>query len=422
MKKKKIRNILIAVAVVVVIAAAVILTVSLRKDGHGLNAFERAATAASAKGEKVSMIEYVLTLDTLMSNSTSASSMTDEQLRRYQESAAKQALMVKLYTKEAKSLGLKLTDEEVQKSKDAAQAQIDAVVENYTKNLISNGSFSKATLNKQIANYYAQIGMNQSRYYSYIRERTEASYYMSKLQEYYRENGSGLDENEVLTYYRDSVKESMANYEPGNYSLYTQFYTMGYMAPMYYVPEGFIYVDFIRVSKDTEEEVKEILNKVEGLKVTSEDGTVTVTGKTEGESMTFDELKESDENKDSYRTILKSPYAIGEDDVSYLVSDAESGKTFFEKASALEIGEIDSLIVPVKGTAEEGEEAPITGYTGYIFRRAEGNMCEEGDSGIIKIDYYDGVRESMEEGLREEKWLADIKMEDGVYAYKGIVE
>lgn len=403
-KKKTIRNILIAVAVVVVIAAAIVLTVSLRKDGHGLNAFERAATAASADGEKVSMIEYALTLDTLLSNGADASTMTDEQIRRYQESAAKQALMIKIIPKEAKALGLTLTDEEVQKSKDAAQAQIDAVVENYTKNLINNGSFSKAALDKQIANYYAQIGMNQSRYYAFIRERAEASAYESKMHEYYHENGSGLDENEVLTYYRDSVKESMADYQPGNYSMYTQFYAMGYMAPMFYVPEGFIYVDFIRVSKDTEDEVKAIIEKVNS-----------------GEQ-TFDALKESEENKDTYRTVLKSPYAIGEEDCTYLVSDAEGSKEFFEKASALEIGGIDSLIVPVKGTAKEGEEAPITGYTGYIFRRAEGTMCEEGDSGVIKIDWYDGVRESMEEGLREEKWLADIKTEDGVYAYKGIVE
>lgn len=56
-KKKTIRNIVIAAAVVVVIVAAVILGIALRKDGHGMNAFERSRTAASANGVSVSMLE-----------------------------------------------------------------------------------------------------------------------------------------------------------------------------------------------------------------------------------------------------------------------------------------------------------------------------------------------------------------------------
>ena len=398
-RKKTIRNILIAAAVLVAVVAAVVLSISLRKDGHGLNAFERARTAASADGAKVSMIEYALSLDTLLSNnSATASELTDEQLHSYQESAAKQALLVKIYAAEAKKLGLKLTDEEVQKSKEAAQEQIDAVVENYTESLIENGSFSKAVLNKQVVNYYQQIGMNQSRYYAFIRERAEASYYQTKLNNYYKENGSDLDENEVLEYYRDSVKETMEDYQPGTYSMYTQFYAMGYTSPMLYVPEGFIYVDFAEINKETEEEVNVIINKISS-----------------GE-MTFEELVEAADNVDPYRTALKAPYAIGEGDYSYLCGEEE----FYTKASELEIGEIGTLIVANKKTSEDSEEETITGYTGYLFRRAEGNMCEEGDSGVIKIDYFDGVRESAENGLREEKWMADFKTEDGVFTYKGI--
>ena len=151
-RKKTIRNIVIAVVVIIVIVAAIVLALSFRKDGHGLNAFDRARTAASADGEKISMIEYALSLDTLLSGS-SGTDLTDEQIRRYQENAAQQALLSKIYTKEAKALGLSLTDEEIQKAKDTAQQQIDAVVENYTKNLISGGSYSKSALNKQIANY-----------------------------------------------------------------------------------------------------------------------------------------------------------------------------------------------------------------------------------------------------------------------------
>ena len=398
-RKKTIRNILIAAAVLVVVVAAIVLTVSLRKDGHGFNAFERAATAASADGEKISMIEYALSLDTLLSNNSNASSLTDEQIREYQETAAKQALLVKIYIKEAKALGLKLTDEEVQKCKDAAQEQIDGIVETYTKSLIEGGSFSKAALNKQITSYYNQIGMNQSRYYAFVRERAEANYYLTKLTEYYQENGSGFDEEELLAYYHKSVEETMEGYEEGTYSLYTQFYAMGYTSPLLFVPEGFIYVDFIQLKKDTQEEISAIVDKINS-----------------GE-MTFEELMDSEDNQDTYRTKLKAPYAIGKGDYSYLCGEEE----FYTKAEELEMGEIGTLIVPIKGTAEEGEEAPITGYNGYLFRRAEGNMCEEGDSGVIKIDYYDGVRASAEEGLREEKWTADLSYSDSMFTYKGIV-
>ena len=78
------------------------------------------------------------------------------------------------------------------------------------------------------------------------------------------------------------------------------------------------------------------------------------------------------------------------------------------------IGEIGSFIEePV--TAEDGT---VT-VTGYLFRRAEGNMCMDGDSGVIKIDYYPGVRASMETQYRVDQWLADIRYEDAMYAYKG---
>ena len=147
-----------------------------------------------------------------------------------------------------------------------------------------------------------------------------------------------------------------------------------------------------------EEEVSEIIDKINN-----------------GE-MTFDELMASDENVYSYKNTLKAPYAIGENDYSYLCSE----EAFYTEAAALEIGKISTLVVPVKGTAEEGEEAPITGYTGYLFRRAEGNMCENGDSGVIKIDYYDGVRDSVVSGLREERWLGDLELNDVLYTYKGI--
>ena len=215
-KKKTIRNILIAVVALVVIAAVIFLSIAFQKDGHGMNMFQRAKTAASVDGIKVNMIEYALTFDMLLSNnSLTASSLSDDQLKMYQESAAKQALMIDIYAREAKALGLNLTDEEKQACKDSAQEQIDSIAESYTQSLISNGNYSKAALNKQLASYYNQLGLNQSQYYNYVKERVEATYYQSKLSAYYEQNGSGFTEEEILEYYHNSVAETMDGYSEG---------------------------------------------------------------------------------------------------------------------------------------------------------------------------------------------------------------
>ena len=96
--KKLIRNIVIAAVVVVLIVAAILLTLAFRKDGHGLNWFERGRKAASADGVSVSMIEYALTLDTTLNNYSyygiDFSTYSDEQIKNLQENAAKQALLL----------------------------------------------------------------------------------------------------------------------------------------------------------------------------------------------------------------------------------------------------------------------------------------------------------------------------------------
>ena len=96
----------------------------------------------------------------------------------------------------------------------------------------------------------------------------------------------------------------------------------------------------------------------------------------------------------------------------------------YAAAAALELGEIGSFVrseadEPATPTQSDDSEKAEPTYTGYIFRRAEGNMCEEGESGIVKIDYYPGIRETAESELRQEKWLSDAVYEDAMYAYKG---
>ena len=393
-KKKTIRNIVIAAVAVVVIVAAIVLSIALRKDGHGMNAFERSRTAATASGVAVTMQEYAMTFDTL-AQSYSSSSLGEEQIRSLQENAAMQALMMKIYTKEAKALGLTLTDEEAKACKQSAQGQIDSVVEAYTSQLVEGGNFSKAALDKQVANYYAMIGMTQGQYYDYCLERIEANYYMDKLESYYETNGSGYTEQEILDYYHENVESSMDDYMVGSYSTSMMLYQYGYSLPMLYVPEGFFYIDFIQITKQSEAEIDQVFQQV-----------------LNGE-MTFEELRDSDENQDAYRELIGGPYAIGENDHSYLFVNDDA----FEAAKALEIGQIGTYAVPMK-TTEDGEEK-ITGYNGYMFRRVEGTMCEQGDSGIIKIDYYPSVRESAESGLRQKRWMSDAVYNDAIYAYRG---
>ena len=76
-------------------------------------------------------------------------------------------------------------------------------------------------------------------------------------------------------------------YLDGQYWYTLMLYQMGYSVPMLYVPEGFIYVDFIKLEKGSVEEINQIINEVNNG------------------DRSFDELLASDENKDTFRDMLK---------------------------------------------------------------------------------------------------------------------
>ena len=141
-KKKMTRNILIAVFAMLVIAAVIFLTVALQKDGAGMNCFQRNATAATADGESVTMAEYRVTYDMIASNYQTT--LSDEQVKNLQEYAVKEALMQKIYTKEAKALGLTLTDEQKTAAKKSADNQIEAIEQYYAESMAKDGTYSKA--------------------------------------------------------------------------------------------------------------------------------------------------------------------------------------------------------------------------------------------------------------------------------------
>ena len=400
-KKKLTRNILIGVLVVLVIGIAIFLSIALQKDSAGMNCFQRKATAASADGVKISMGEYRLNFDTTMM-SYQTTTFSDKQMKNLQENIARQTLLPRVYAKEAKALGLSLTKEQKEEAAKTAQTQIDAVKESIAKELSQSGNYSKSAVEKQLAAYYQQIGMNENEYYSFVKENAEGNYYWEAIDAYYQENGDGIDEATLLDYYRKSVEDSMytenedgtkkSSYSEGQYWYTMMLYQMGYSMPMMYVPEGFIYIDYIKLQKGTKKEIEEIINKVNAGEID------------------FDQLRKSDDNIDTYRDALEGPYPIGENDHAQMFSSQAA----YDAAAALVIGEIGSVIEePV--TAEDGS---VT-VTGDLFRRAEGNMCMDGDSGVIKIDYYPGVREAMLDEYRLQQWISDIRFEDAMYAYKG---
>ena len=415
-KKKIIRNVLIGVLAAVVLAAAIFLSVTLQKDSAGMNYFQRNKTALTADGERVSFVEYRLSFDALTS-SYQSKSLTDEQIKNLQDYAVQQAMLQKVTIKEAKALGLTLTDEQLAKCRETADQQIDSIEQYYAKSLIERGNYSKSLLDSQLASYYQNLGMNKETYRAFLTEAAEAEYYEAALDSYYKENRSGVLEEDLVAYYRGEVEKTMltknedgtetVNYVDGQYWNTFLMYLYGYSTPMLYIPEGFIYIDYIRLEAASVEEAEELVRKV-----------------AEGET-DFDSLMDSDDNKDMYRLYLKAPYPIAENDHSLLFDEQE----VYTLAEALKIGEIGSYIVKPEAaedaateTAEEGTtetEEKQTTVTVYLFRRAEGTMCYDGDHGIIKMDYYDGVRDSVEEQYRIDQWLSDLKVEDAVYAYKG---
>lgn len=400
-KKKTMRNILIGVIAAIVIAAAIFLVVALQKDGAGMNCFQRSATAASADGMKVSVAEYRVMLDMIASNYSSAT-LNDDQIRNLQENCVREVLMMKVYEKEAKALGLSLTEEQIEASTKAADDQIESIKQYYADNLISGGTYSKTALDRQVDSYFQRLGMSESAYRAFIRQNTEGEYYRQALESYYEENGSGIDENTLVDYYRKSIEDTMtttdengtekSTYLEGQFWYNLVMYQYGYSTPMMYVPEGFIYIDYIKLEKDTDEEMNQVITEV-------------MNG-----DRSFDELMASEENTDTFKTIMTAPYPIAEKDHSGLFTSDE----VFTIANGLAVGEIGNYVE--EPTVSDDGTAKVVAY---LFRRAEGNMCYDGDHGVIKLDYFPSLRASVEQQYRMDQWLSDLKFEDAIYAYKG---
>lgn len=400
-RKKQIRNILILAAVVVVIAVAIFLAVALQKDGAGMNCFQRNATVASGNNVRATMGEYRVALDSTASYTQTGTTYTDAEIRSIQESCARSILLQKVYRNEAKKLGLSLTDEQAAECKENAQKQVDSIEEYFAEQLVKQGNYSKSALENQLTSYYKQLGLSKTEYYDLLKSSAEADYYRQALDTYFKENPEEIDEAELIAYYKKSVEDSMyltdengektPTYQDGLFWSYLSLYRFGYSSPLLYVPEGFIYIDFIEINAESVEAASAIINKLNS-----------------GET-TFDELMASEDNVDPYKTVLTAPYPIAENDHAGLFSEQE----VYDAAANLSVGKVGTYI------ANSATEENPSAVTLYLFRRANGTMCMDGETGVIDIDYFTGIRDSAKSEYRIDRWLGDVTYEDALYTYKG---
>lgn len=407
-KKKMIRNIIIAALVAIVIIGAILLSVALRDDYRGYNWFERSRKVASAEGEKVTFGELAVAFDNLLygyeSSGYDLSAYSEDEIRELQKNTAESLLLQKLYIKKCEELGLELTAEEKAECREQAENEVKAIEEEIAKMLIENGSYAASTYEAQVASYYNRnIGMNKTQYKSYVTTQAKSAKCLDKLEEYYSEQMTDYTEDDLQAYYEETVQTNFIDlYQGGIYSTYMLMYQLGYYAmPYLYVPEDFIYIDLITVTAEDEATINEFYARLDA-----------------GE--TFEDLMADEKNINAMKDVADGPYAIGAEDYSYLVSDAE----VFTQAQQLATGEIGVLITDKTSTDADGNET-VT-YTGYIFRRAEGAMCVGGAAtGIVNMDHYAGVRAEVELGMQQDKfseialtWLENEVLYEALYEYE----
>lgn len=406
MKKNTVKVLLISAAIAVVVIAAIVFSILLRSDSHGLNAFDRAKVVATAGGEKVTMGEYVMGLNNALSY-YSYYGITYTPTQEMKDSIIESLLLKKLYIAKLKELGLGLTAEELASCKKTAKDQLASLEESIGQQLSTSGNFSTAALQSQINDYFTrQLGMSKAKYVAYIEEEEKAELAYEKIYAYYEEQLKSFTEEELIAFYDKTALENYGeNYAAGDYSTNMSWYQQGYYSvPPLYVPENFIYVDVVRLTADTEEALNEKLAELTDPKA-------------------FTALAASSDNTaDVYvgSVSIPAPFAIGENDSSYVCDYAD----LYATASAMEIGEIKLVTEPTTTTNDDGTET--TTYTGTFILRAEGSMCENGAAtGIVDIDYYSGVRDTVKEEFEASRftdittsWLADKQVDEAVYAYQ----
>ncbi len=406
-KKKLIRTIVIAAVVALIVICAIVFSILLRKDSRGLNYFDRNKVIATAGGQRVTMGEYVMSLDNSLSYYSqvySSSTFSEDDLKSIKTNVINSLLSQKVFLQKLKELGISLTAEELAKCKTDAQEQLNSLEESIGKQMVSSSGFSKASLETQINDYFTrQLGMTKAQYKQFIEAQAQATLAEEKIQEYYASDVQNYTDADLIAYYDETVTENYADsYFAGQYSMSMQMYSLGYaQQPFLYIPEHFVYVDVIELDAESEEEVQQFYARLEN-----------------GE--TFEELAADEKNVSALKnSALPAPYAIGPDDSSY-VSDYVD---LYVTASQLEVGATTCITDPTTKTNEDGTET--TTCKGYVIRRSEGKLCEGGaQTGIVDIDAYPGIRDSFKESYEAKRfndiasvWMEDKVIDDAAYNY-----
>lgn len=405
MKKKKLKTILTIGIIALLVIAGVVTAILLRKDARGFTTAQRNKVIASAGGETLTLGEYVLGLDNALNYYSTYYGMTytEDTVKEVQDNIIDQMLTSKIAIKKLDELGLSFTAEELAHIKETAKEQLASLEESIGKQMSSSGNFSNASLQSQINEYFTrQLGMSKSQYLKYVEDQEKAEHAQEKLQEYYHSETQNYTDEELVSYYHDYVLDTYAEgYTEGTYSMQMYMYMIGYtQTPFLYVPEGFIYVDVASYTASTEEEAIAMQNRF------SEEG--------------FDALAQA-AGVTTLHDTLKGPYAIAENEWGYAIGSVEA----YNLAKDLEVGKEDSVIVPAS-TSEEGETP--SSYTLYMIRREKGTLCEDGaESGVVDIDFYDGVRSTVKDAYESKKfydieqgWLTERSVSDAAYKYTGL--
>lgn len=402
--KKNVRNIVIGVCVALVIIAVVVVSILLRPDTNGLNAFDRSKVVAKAGGQSITLGEYHMALNNAMSY-YSYYGITYNLTQEEKDDIIDGLLINKLYVAKMRELGLDLTAEQKAEARKTAQEQLSSLEESIGEQLATSGSFSSAALQTRINDYFTrQLGMSKSQYVSYIENQQIAAYAAEIVREHYAADIENYTEDDLLAYYRETASEGMDNYSLGSYASNMQMYSLGYMSvPALYVPEGFLYTDVVRIADATDAELNELNDKLQS-----------------GE-LTFEEMIEDPRNTAPMHVAanpVPGPYAIGEGDFAYVSAYADLYKTVAD----MNVGDIRLAVDSTTSTAEDGTET--TSNVGYFLRRVDGTFCENGAaSGVVSIDYYEGVRDTIENAYRNSRfeditdsWLTDRWVDATVYA------
>jgi hypothetical protein len=372
MKRQTKKIILISAAALAVIVLVAGLVMLLQKDAFGDNYFARNKAVATVNGAKITKNEYTASLSNYYNNidyynmyasygyGTYYDKSSEADMMKLKNEILNNLIDNEVYIQMAKDLGITLTDEEktevAQSAKDDLANLKEQILESAKSSAPQTAESYAVTM---LANYFSNLGINQSTYLKRSQHAALAEKYASKIQEYYAAERN-VSEEELKDVYAEYVKEYYQDgYTDGAYSQNESYVAAGYTnVPYLYIPEDFIFVRVIQMSD--EEKAKETLEKIQA-----------------GEDFETFFASDDNENTDG-KALADKPQAIGAKDSAF---DDE----IYKQVGVTAIGDV--TMIPVEGTDAEGKA--VTTY--HIVKRVQGN------TGVVP---YEEVKDVIDSSLR----------------------